>query len=245
MSYSMPLGGSLYPRPPWEFRDALACVVPFEANPGAVAKIVPEPLEVPENPRLFAWVNDYPFVTGLGPFKESFITIEVSYNGVVGSLVAFIYTTSDTATAGGREVGGTPKKNANISLKWESELAVGRVERCGITIMTTAVLVEKMGKLAEKDLAVLRGPLYSVKLIPSSIDFEARPSVHEIVALRVAVDKVDWLAEGEATVSFESSPADPLYLLSAVNVFRGYLYKYSYGKKATAEVVYRYPTDRG
>ena len=62
--YALPVSGGLYPPPPYLYRGATAIIASYEADPAAIAGLLPpgvSPLEDP--PVCLAWVVHYPFST--------------------------------------------------------------------------------------------------------------------------------------------------------------------------------------
>ena len=69
--YALPVSGGFYPPPPYLYRGAKAIIASYEADPAAIAGLLPpgvSPLEDP--PVCLAWVVHYPFST-LGVYNET------------------------------------------------------------------------------------------------------------------------------------------------------------------------------
>jgi len=79
--YALPVSGGLYPPPPYLYRGATAIIASYEADPAAIAGLLPpgvSPLEDP--PVCLAWVVHYPFST-LGVYNEAIMLVRVSFEG--------------------------------------------------------------------------------------------------------------------------------------------------------------------
>jgi len=235
---------SFQPPPPWLCKDSVAIMGVGVCQGGRkmLQAMVPKPLVVPEDPQVFVWAIDYP-VFILGPYTEALVTIEASYKGVLGAYMAFAYTSSPETVANGREFLGYPKRLAEITVREQGEAFVGRLERCGTHLLTLSVTRKKVGRFHEKDTAILKGPLYMHKIIPSP-NGSNPPEVDEIVAYQVGVEKVHWVYEGQANVYFSPEGVDPLWSLNPLKLVRGYVYKFDAGASFKAEVVYRYSHTR-
>jgi acetoacetate decarboxylase len=80
------------------------------------------------------------------------------------------------------------------------------------------VQFSKPGK--KEDLAALAYPIYNLKIIPS-VQKGAPPDVIQLTAMTLENVVVHRVVEGNATIDFGKSPADPLYLLQPVEVLKG------------------------
>ena len=63
-------------------------------------------------------------------------------------------------------------------------------------------------------------PIYNLKLIPS-VKKGAPPDVKQITSNTLENIVVHKVVEGNATLSFDVSPADPLYLIEPVEILKG------------------------
>jgi acetoacetate decarboxylase len=116
----------------FDFYNQQQLMVFWETKPEVVARIVPKPLK-PVAPMVTAFVADYPRVNFCTPYKEGGLFIPVEYEGEMGTYcLAMPLDDDDNAIALGREVGGFPKKKANIYLNREGNIAEGWIERHGI-----------------------------------------------------------------------------------------------------------------
>ena len=108
--YALPVSGGLYPPPPYLYRGATAIIASYEADPAAIAGLLPpgvSPLEDP--PVCLAWVVHYPFST-LGVYNEAIMLVRVSFEGEPYTFCPFIYVDNDAALACGRELWGFPEE---------------------------------------------------------------------------------------------------------------------------------------
>jgi acetoacetate decarboxylase len=80
-------------------------------------------------------VGNYPKTNFGLPYKESAIFLGAEYEGDLGFHCLSMPVTDDMAMAGGRELGGYPKKIANIELKKDNDSRSGWTERHGIRFM--------------------------------------------------------------------------------------------------------------
>jgi acetoacetate decarboxylase len=101
------------------FDNAEMLIVLWLTKPDIVKKLLPPPLNPIDDPLVFCFVGNYPKTNFGLPYKES-VSMPV---------------TDDMAMAGGRELGGYPKKIANIEYKKDNNLRSGWTERHGIRFM--------------------------------------------------------------------------------------------------------------
>ena len=116
--FSMPLGASLYPPPPYEFRRADQAWIQYEVDTEAIKQMLPPGVEPDSDPAVCeAWVCWYPWST-LGPYHEAYIMVRVVVEGVRYWYKPVIFTDSEVPLAAGREVWGFAKKLAVMSWDW-------------------------------------------------------------------------------------------------------------------------------
>lgn len=114
--------GALYENAPeWFWHGFDGVIVDYLTDAKSAAAFLPEQmttLPIPELPgysaikQIWADYSDSSF----GPYREFFITIPCLHKGELYLYVPLIYVDSDAAMAGGREIGGWPKKMADIRM---------------------------------------------------------------------------------------------------------------------------------
>lgn len=171
-AYSMPLTSPSYPKGPYRFIDREFMIITYRTDPEALAKVVPEPLEVVEPIVKYEFIR-MPDSTGFGDYTETGQVIPVRFNGVEGGYVHAMYLDDESPIAGGRELWGFPKKYAHPKLKVEKDTLVGTLHY-GSVICTQATMGYKHQALdKEKVMASLLAPNYMLKIIPH-VDGSAR-----------------------------------------------------------------------
>jgi acetoacetate decarboxylase len=131
----------------------------------------------------------------------------VEFKGTVDNHMVYLYLDSDTPIMAGREIWGYPKKAAHFTLSQEAEVLTRSVTRGGVEILRISVQMTRAG--TPEALSALGGPTYNLKLIPS-VRKGAPPDVFQITASTAENLVVHKVVEGNATISFGPSPADPL-----------------------------------
>jgi acetoacetate decarboxylase len=240
----MPASAPLYAEPPYLYRGGNSLICVFHASMPAVESLVPEPLKPAPGGLVYGWQNDFHSV-GLGSYHEAMITIPVEFEGKPGLYWAYLYLDSDSPIAAGREIFGFPKKSARFSLSEREDVLTRVAERGGVELFKLSVQFSRPGN--PDDLAALANPIYNLKIIPS-VQKGAPPDLRQLTAMTLQNVFVRRIVEGNATVDFGKSPADPLYLLQPLEVLKGIYcevdFDLSYGtvvheyqdKKAPSEV---------
>jgi acetoacetate decarboxylase len=215
--YTMPASGPLYGEPPYLYRGGNSLICVFRANPEGIRSLVPEPLRAAPGDLVYGWQNDFRAV-GLGSYHEAIISIPVEFESNLGLYMAYLYVDNDSAMAAGREIFGFPKKFARFSFSEREDVLTRVTERGGVELFKLSVQFSRPGN--PDDLAALANPIYNLKII-SSVQKGAPPDVRQLTAMTLQNVVVHRVVEGNATVDFGKSPADPLYLLQPLEVLKG------------------------
>ena len=112
LGFSMPSYAPLFPKPPYLYKNASLMVFPYETSDVA-AQMIPNVMELADPPTAALVFASYPSST-LGPYDEVVQYVDVSFKGVKYRFATFLYVTTDSAMAAGREMGGYPKKIGKI-----------------------------------------------------------------------------------------------------------------------------------
>ena len=122
-AFSMPASGPLYKAAPeWSWKDADFVLVDYLTDAKSAAAFLPSGMTtfpIPELPgysavkQIWARYGDSSF----GPYNELFVLIPALHRGQLSLFNPLIYVDTDSAMSGGREIGGWPKKIADIRLE--------------------------------------------------------------------------------------------------------------------------------
>lgn len=117
----------------------------FRSDFGAIARILPEPLE-PAFPLVSGYVVEINKPAFAKPYKEAMIGVYVKYHGQIGMYpVSFLLSGegAEMATLGGRERFGLPKKMCEtkdcIQLERDDQRARAIVKRGGVTLLDVSL----------------------------------------------------------------------------------------------------------
>ncbi|MGH8552507.1 MAG: acetoacetate decarboxylase, partial [Methylococcales bacterium] len=130
----MPMASPSYPRGPYRFIDREYLIVTYESDPSAIREALPEPLQPDgSNTVLYEFIR-MPDSAGFGDYTESGVVIPAVYKGEQVNFTAQMYLDDEPPIAGGREIWGFPKKNANPKLSINHDTLTGVLEYAGIIV---------------------------------------------------------------------------------------------------------------
>jgi acetoacetate decarboxylase len=131
---SMPMAAPSYPRGPYRFIDREYLTVTYESDPAAIREALPEPLEPDgSNTVVYEFIR-MPDSAGFGDYTESGVVIPALFNGENVNFTAQMYLDDEPPIAGGREIWGFPKKNANPKLSIIHDTLTGVLEYAGVVV---------------------------------------------------------------------------------------------------------------
>jgi acetoacetate decarboxylase len=242
-SFSLPIGpGAAYPPPPYSYRGVEDIFISYEADPGAVAALLPPGVEAADEvPVCIAWGRWIPF-SAFGPYNEAYIMIRATFGGQTFLYQPFIFTDNEIPLVAGREIWGFAKKLAVMERHSGGsgtpfgEQMLFTVERPrGQRLMTMAIACDRLQDPAELE----ELPVLSTRLIPGAEP--GPPSVSQLVRLDVvaplhtSADGTPKLWTGRASVSMDArSAVDPWHLLAPTRIIQGWFgvfdFDLGYGK---------------
>ncbi len=224
--FSMPLGASLYPAPPYHFHRAHQAWATYEADDKLVRSMLPPGVVPDSNPPICQlWVCDYPS-TSFGPYLEAFIHVRVRVDRVRYWYQPVIFTNREPALAAGREIWGFAKKLADMEWREQSEQIIFTIERPrGKRIATFTMTRDRITQVDD----VEGLPVLSLRYIPPS-DPERPPAAAELVRLDLTgalhespgLGKLLWAGRPSVTMDSPSS-VDPWSLLAPRRIVAGHV----------------------
>ena len=131
-----------------------------------------------------------------------------TYKGKVENYSVSLMLDNDIAFAAGREIWGSPKKIAEVSLEEKDGGLTGTVKRGNRVLVKTSMQIGSLGKSSD---AAGSATYYNLKLVPFT------PTTLENVELK----KV-YKDRGQRTLEFAESPADPFQNIPVVEVVDGF-----------------------
>lgn len=171
-AFAMPFTSPAFPVGPYRFTDREFLIISYRTDPEALARVIPEPLEMTDPIVNFEWIR-MPDSNGFGDYTEAGQVIPVSYEGTKGAYVHAMYLDDGPPILGGRELWGFPKKLASPKMEVRKETLVGELSYSGVRV-ATGTMGYKHRDLAEADvMPSLQAPNYLLKIIPH-VDGSAR-----------------------------------------------------------------------
>ncbi len=212
------------------FYNAEMLAVLWLTKEDIIKKLLPPPLEPMQDPLVFSFVANYPKTNFGSPYYESALFLGAMFKGEPGFHCLSMPVTNDMAMAGGRELGGYPKKIAQIQLKKDGQNVVGWTERHGIRFMeiqaslTGTVNEEEFQTFVElltsKGGMTVFNYLHGQKPVESTI----QPSFH-LLKQFITVDQ-QTTEIGMAKVTLKESQYDPWAEVEVVKIL-GAIYSIS------------------
>lgn len=225
---SMPMASPSYPRGPYRFLDREYLIVTYESDPAAIRDALPEPLEPDgSNTVLYEFIR-MPDSAGFGDYTESGVVIPAMFRGEHVNFTAQMYLDNEPPIAGGREIWGFPKKNANPRLSINHDTLTGILEYAGVVVAiatmgykhqhvlydvggrkqcSSASIVEKMGKTQ-----------VNLKLIP---DVDGAPAIVQLVGYNLTDIQVKGGWSGPARLQLHAHVNAPVADLPVRKIIGG------------------------
>jgi acetoacetate decarboxylase len=104
----------------------------FETDPGALASVLPKPLEPSSRPlakATFATVD----IPGLPTFGAGSFSVQCTHEGTVGYYCLVMPMSTEQSVIGGRETFGEPKKIGQVTVDVDDDAVHGTMTRMGVT----------------------------------------------------------------------------------------------------------------
>jgi len=214
LGFSMPPYAPLFPKPPYYYNNATLMIFKYVTNESA-ARMVPEQVELADPPTAGLVFASYPS-SNLGPYDEVVLFLDVVYQGRPLQFAAFLYVTTDTAMAAGREMGGYPKKIARIEFLGGPDRAAVMERPAGLRICTGMMRPEQRQIPApgQQKAANTPTPLVlnylTLRMIPSP-QLGQPPSLLELLETHWTVNCSEmWTGPGSCRFT-GASELDPLH----------------------------------
>jgi acetoacetate decarboxylase len=234
-AFAMPLNDPAYPPGPYKFYNREFVVITYRTDPDRLREVVPEPLEVAGDTVAYEFIR-MPDSTGFGDYTETGQVIPVRYktrDGKVqeGGYVHAMYLDDNSPIAGGREIWGFPKKNANPKLAIVHDTLTGILDYAGVVVAiatmgykhqhllydvagrkqcSTEAIVERMSKTQ-----------VNLKIIPG---IDGNPAIAQLVAYELDDIQVKGAWSGPARLQLHAHVNAPVADLPVRKVLGGLHY---------------------
>ncbi len=200
-----------YPPPPAHYRNVTLQLVPFHAAPGAVQRFLPEPLTPDPQGACMAAGIDVGFCSSYGSFQEAFLMLGCRFAGTDGWFCSHVLHNGPAGIAAGREIYGTPKVFAQVTVRRHERTMVTEAHLDGVRVMRIASTTDDV--VAADELPSL-SPSWRLKVIPRADG--PGPALKQLIDCSGTMQDlaVRFSARGRGTVALEAAPECDLTALA-------------------------------
>ena len=171
--YTTPIAAPAFVQGPHRFRRREYLNITYRTDREALARLVPEPLEI-DQPLVRFEVMKMPDTTGYGAYVECGQAAVVRMGGETGEFLLAMYLDNLPAIAAGRELSAFPKKLGSAKLFVDSDTLVGTLDY-GVLRVATATMGYKHKPLdLEKARQEVGVPTFMLKILPG---YSGRPRI--------------------------------------------------------------------
>ena len=110
--WAIPFDSPYYPPLPAHYRGVWFQHVFFEADPAAVSRFLPEPLEASPDGLCTAVGIKVPFSTSYGAFNEAALMLRCTFRGEAGWYISHVWHDGPAGIAEGREISSAANRQA-------------------------------------------------------------------------------------------------------------------------------------
>jgi acetoacetate decarboxylase len=161
--WTIPFDSPHYPPLPAQYRHVRSQIVPFRADPAAIARLLPEPLVGDPKGRCAAIGLRIPWCSAYGTFNEAVVELACTLDGRPGWYCSHVLHDGPRGIAAGREIYGTPKVFCELTVTVAGSVMETRGSIDGQPVMTvTTTTPEAVAPDALPDLR----PSWRLKVIP-------------------------------------------------------------------------------
>lgn len=191
---STPMCASPIPKTAHRFMEREHMHILYKTDWDALRKVVPEPLELVDEPLVQFEMMRMPNVTGYGDYTECGQSIPVSYRGTEGMYLHQMYLDNFEAMASGREAHAYPKKPGHPEFYVDDNTVVGTLDygRSHPFRIANATMTYKYYPMEEQEaIRQMTEPTYMLKLQPG---YEAdRLRIAELIVAQTDPEDVELL----------------------------------------------------
>ena len=236
--WTMPATHPTYPPLPAYYRNVRMQFVYFRTDPGAVATLLPEPLEPAEDGQCMACGLTVPFNSNYGPFDETFVTEKCTFRGQTGWYCSHVHHNGPSAIAAGREIYGTPKVHAVIDVRHADRIMVTQARMASLPVMTVASTME--AACAPEEIPAVEHS-WRLKVIPRADG--PGPAIKQLIdGASASQDRqIHVMLKGTGTVQFEPNPLCDLTSLQPQEYYGAFYMETDY-TEGYAHIAYDYLT---
>lgn len=225
--WAIPFDSPFYPELPAWYRGVQFQYVFFEADPAAVARLLPEPLEASPAGECVAMGIRIPFSSAYGAFLEAAVSQRCTFGERPGWYTSHVWHDGPRGIAAGREIYGTPKVFSRLDVHLAESSMLTRASMGGVVVLTISSTMEKAIDVSE---IPSLSPDWRLKIIPRAD--RPGPAIKQLIDATPATgDFVGRNAfRGRGTVRFEPSPFGDLSGLAPRSYGDAYSFEADYSE---------------
>lgn len=232
---SIPVDSPAYPPPPSHYEDVTMQMVYFRTSPKNTSPLLPAPLTPDPVGWCCVFSIETEFCAQLGPFREVGVAIGCAYEQRSGFFLSSLFVNSPETIAPGRELYGSPKKYAEISVDQQGGEWTTTAVRAGIPVIQMNLRLVEPAQ--HTDLPSLF-PMYKMRMIPSATG--GRPDIKQLLCGGAPTNmKIDRQYQGPGVVNFTPSVAGTFWKLEP-RTYEGAIYQRCSYEQGWSEVVLDY-----
>ena len=201
--WAIPFDSPYYPPLPAHYRGVWFQFVFFEADPDAVSRFLPDPLQASPDGLCGAVGIKVPFSSAYGAFNEAGLMLRCSFRGQAGWYWSHVWHDGPAGIAAGREIYGTPKIFTSLDIRKSERTMFTQGVMGEVPVVTISSTIED---LVAEDVLPSMSPAWRLKIIPRADG--PGPAIKQLIdGTAASLDlKMGPVYRGRGTVAFEPSP---------------------------------------
>lgn len=220
--FSTPWDAPLVPPFPFRFRNAEIITVFYRTDPRAISLLTPPPLK-PIHDLVCVHIYKMNDPDWIGPYEEANIMFGAHFGNISGAFSPYLFLSSDTGLAHGREIHGQPKKFGRSTIEFRGDLIVGIVERNGIDVVVTTLPYKQKQSTLEQLRSYLE---FTNNINLKSVDhIDGRPAIRQLTSRRLVDVTVHECWEGPCSVELRANVQAPVFRLPVIEPLHGFFWR--------------------
>ena len=255
--WNIPASNPFYPPLPAVYRNVRFQFVFFHAEPAAVQRFLPEPLEAAEDGLCVASGLEVPDCEHYGPFEESFIVMKCRFRDHTGYYCSHVFHNGPAGIAAGREIYGTPKVYADMKVTHDDRSMVTETSYGGVPVLKiSSTIIDRAAHVAHAapdvhdapdahdahDAMPALTPAWRLKIIPRADG--PGPAIKQLIDCTETAQNVEVhsAARGSGRIVLGAAPRCDLTPLAPLEYGDTFHMESSYSE-GYARIVYDYLSD--
>ncbi len=208
-----------YPPPPTRYRGVKIHMVVFRADPAAMDAVLPACFEPSPDGECVARGQDVTWSTSYGAYQSLIVSVKCLYEGQAGYYTLIQLMNGQGSVSAGREIWGTGKVHADVTIGWDERTFVSDARIGGTTVASVRSTLQR--PCEPSDLPVLK-PAWHLKAIPRA-DGPGAEVLQLVDVTDAPSDVVVHVSRsGDGVVEFRPSPVFDLTALAPREVLGAY-----------------------